>query len=191
MAKKARTGEPVQQSHTAETIWNLIASLPRAEKNKVFELVNGDPENEAVNELLQLLVEALRTFDNLWGSTEKLWGSAENASTKRRQLDEENAERLFGELRLKVGRLQPKKGMTQPSLETLALYDELVRKRGEQRGGKARALEELVTLPSEQGKKYVLDYNESRSNDPRGKGDMEAVRQHIKGIRTRGRDQQL
>lgn len=184
MAKKARKAAPVEQWHTAETIWDLISSLPRAEKNRLYELVNGDPKNQPVSELLQLPLEAYGMFDKLWGSIKKIWGSSEIALAKRQEVDYENAKKAFEDLGHLVNGLQKKRSMTPASRETLDHFNKLLTKHGGQRGGQMRALEELVTLPSERNKDYVLAYQESRSNNPQGKGDMEAVRQYVKRIRT-------
>jgi ribonuclease D len=185
MAKKARTAALTKQRHTAESIWKLVNSLPRAEKIKLFELANGDPGNEAVSELLQLLLEALRMFDGLWGSITKVWGSPENASSKRTEVDHENAEKLFGELRRKCERLQRTRGMMEENLETVVLYNQLIEKHGKERGAITKARMELLKQPCEQKKDYVIAYNESCRYHPSGKGEMEPVRQHLNQLRKR------
>ncbi len=65
-----------------------------------------------------MLLEALRLFDGLWGSTSKVWGSPKIASSKRTEVDHEKAEKLFGELRRKYERLQRTRGMMEENLET-------------------------------------------------------------------------
>jgi hypothetical protein len=67
----------------------------------------------------------------------------------------------------------------------------LCKKYGSQRGGKAKALKELVMLPSEKNKNYVEKYQESCKNDPEGKGDMESVRQHLRRLENTYRNQQV
>ncbi len=191
MANHRRGAAVVRQRQSAEAILDLINALPRAEKNTLFESLAGLPENKPVSDLLLLLVEALGFFDKLWRSTEKLWGGSEAASAMRRQLDGEDAERLFKELRQRAERLQRKRGMTPANRETLEQYCRLVDKYGAKRGSKTRALEELVLLPTEQGKGYVIRYKETCRHRTDGKGDMEALRQHVKQLRARDRRRRL
>jgi hypothetical protein len=158
--------------HTAQTILELIETLSRRDRNRVFEFVNCHPNNEAVSELWQAALEAHRMFDQLWRATERLWG--DNATSVRKQLGLENGESVLVTLRQKVDRLQPTRGMTQENLETLSRFLALVNKHGSKRGSKMKALTELVDLPAEQNKEYVKHYRQSK--------DMEAVRHRIKGL---------
>jgi hypothetical protein len=190
MAKKARIGVTARQRHSPETILALIKSLPAAEKERAFDLVSGDPENKSAWELLQLLLDALRKFDKLWGSIKKLRDRIGDEDSLREQLDDENAGKLFEKLRQTVERLQPKRGMTRANQETLNHFQKLLEKHGRQRGGRTKALKELVTLPSEQGKKYVRDYQASRDNNPEAIGYMEPVRQHVNRLERTGRKRQ-
>jgi hypothetical protein len=85
----------------------------------------------------------------------------------------------------------PKRKMMPANQETLRAFERLLKKHGQWRGAQMAAIRELVTLPSEQGKPYVLKYRESRDHDPKGIGDLEAVRQHIKRLRRTARKRPL
>jgi hypothetical protein len=185
MAKNRRNAAYVRRPRTAEEFLNLRNSLPPAERIRAFELVTRHPENVPARELLEVALEALRAFDQLWTSTRKLWGSDENAAAKRAQLEGEELYEVFKELKAKVAGLQPTRGLTPDSRETLKAYRALLKKHGNKRGAKAAAQRELVTLPSEQGKSYVNKYKEPIANDPLAIGDLESVRNYIKALEKR------
>lgn len=73
---------------------------------------------------------------------------------------------------------QPKRSMTTANRETVEQFKNLRPKHKTQ----ADALRELVTLPSEQHKKYVCDFQASFRYDPERLGYMEPVRNHVKRL---------
>jgi hypothetical protein len=76
----------------------------------------------------------------------------------------------------------PKRRMTPACRETVGHYLRLLKKHGERRGAQIKALRELVTLPSEQGKRYVRNYLASCDHHPEGVGDIEPVRHYVKSL---------
>ena len=184
-----RKPESVLQRRSAETILELIKSLPQTERDRVFELVTVDPQNGTASELLHLLLRAHRFFDWLWRSVAKPLGESGRSLRANLNLEDmEEAKRVFVEIGRVLSCLQPTRQMDPDNQETFDLYLELIEKHGGQkRGAKTLAMRELLTLPSEQRKGYVKQFNKSVENDPRSKGDLESVRQHLKKLEARGK----
>jgi hypothetical protein len=181
MAKKARTTISVPKLHTVGSILDHINSLPRDERIKLFELLARHPDN---------------TEANAWWYAESMASAFKKAS--RRAIENEAsaeqalslAEAKFQDAQEDLRNSVPKRKMTPANHETLEQYRRLLKKHGKQRGAQMKALKELVTLPIEQGKKYVLNYRQSCLHDPKSIGDIEAVRQHVKRLRVTYRKRQ-
>jgi hypothetical protein len=176
MTKKAPTKPLAGAQMTAEQLLDLINALPLAERRKLARFLarhaefwvdfvsvpDTNPLHKLYEELCLLLYEKERELE--------------------REFDRMRAE--LSDAQEEVADSIPKRKMTRRNKETLDHYYRLLQKHANERGGKMKALKELVTLPSEQCKGYVLTYKQSCRYDPDGIGEMEPVRQHVKRLRT-------
>jgi len=201
MPKQTRASTSGRGPQTAQTLLALIDALPPTERTRLFELLADHPDNVAVRRFKRagrVLKGALRRLERIVRMANRLIKLKQRREALERLLLKTQyakdlvasrseafefadcAVNLAGQLLNSV----PKRKMTPANQETLEHYLRLVRKHEGQRGAKTKALKELVTLPCEQRKRYVVKYKESCERHWAGVGDMEPVRQHLKRLWT-------
>jgi hypothetical protein len=163
MAKKRSTTAPAPNPDTGKAVYRRLIRLSFDEQLKFIYRLRHYPKTFAGDCIVLGLLKAL-----------------EDQCGRIREAERE-IERAEGKLEARMAEMQDKRGMTPANRETLNHYHRLVEKHAGQRGGKTRALEELVTLPGEQRKGYVAKYKRS-CHDMSPRGDMESVRQHVKRL---------
>jgi hypothetical protein len=170
---KARATTSAEKPQTTRAVYDLIDSLPPGKRAKLFEWLARHPDNPKGE--FWWIKAAVVDFRKKW-----LEDFMEEQDRMGREIDRVREELLITEEELH--NRVPKRKMTKANEETLDEHLQLLCKHGTQRGSKTKALQELVTLPGEQGKNYVKKYLESVRHDPDGVGDMESVRQHVKRL---------